>query len=209
MSDKDTEEEEIHYLPALAEVWTPGDVVYYGPASRTLCLYGEICRDSALVLISQILELENRETAPIKIHLNTDGGSLSDSLAIYDCIRSITSPVMIIATGTCASAGLLILSAGDVRLATENCLFFYHQAILPGETITSKEQIESIGDAYELCQTRYDSILKSRSKMSKTLFNKEFQGKVSKYFTSSEAAKYKLVDGVIGFTKKKTKIKLE
>ena len=208
----DEKESELPELPGgirIEEAWTPGDVVYYGPASRSLALYGEICRESALVIISQILELENRAIAPIRIHLNTDGGSLADALAIYDCIRSIESPVVIVATGTCASAGLVILSAAEVRLATEHTIFFYHQAILPPEAISSFEQIDSNHAAYQLCQTTYDGILKERSKMTKTMYKKEFLGRTSKYFTSEEAYKYKLLDGIIAPRKKKMKIDME
>lgn len=192
----------------LAEYWTPGDVPYYGPVDRAIALYGEISRESALVTISQLLELDRREDAPIQIHLNTDGGSLADALAIYDQIRSLDSPVIVVATGTCASAGLIILSAGDLRMATEHCLFFYHQAILPPEGITCFEQIDSTHMAYQLCQTTYDNIIIKRSKMSKTMFKKEFKGKISKYFTAEEAEKYKLIDGIMLPQKKKTKIKL-
>ena len=194
---------------SMAEAWTPGDILYYGPENRSVALYSGIGKESALVLVSQLLELENREVAPIKIHLNTEGGSLSDALAIYDCIRSISSPVIVVATGICASAGLIILSAGDLRLATQNCLFFYHQAILAPESISSFEEIDSTHSAYKLCQERYDSILKSRSKMNKTLFKKEFQGRTSKYFTAEEAEEYKLIDGIITLQKKKIKFDLE
>jgi len=191
-----------------AEYWSPGDVPYFGPIDRAIALYGEISRESALVTISQLLELDRRENAPIELHLNTDGGALADALAIYDQIRFLDSPVVVIATGTCASAGLIILSAGDLRMATEHCLFFYHQAILPPEEIACFEQIDSTHMAYQLCQNTYDNIIMKRSKMSKTMFKKEFKGKISKYFTAEEAQKYKLIDGIMLPQKKKIKIKL-
>lgn len=204
MSEK---EEETH--PVLIESWSPGDVLYYGPNSRALNLYGDVCKETTLVLISQILELDRRDSSPITIYINSDGGSLSDALAIYDCIRYIESPVITVATGVCASAAILILSAGDLRLATQHCLFFYHQAIMPGQSIGSKEHVDSLGTTYELCQTRYDDILRKRSKMSKTMFKKEFEGRTSKYFVSEEALNFKLIDGILGTKKKKSKIKLE
>lgn len=189
--------------------WTPGDVLYFGSESRSIALYGDVNRSSSLVLISQILELESRSHKPIKIHLNTDGGALSDALAIYDCLRGIRSPVIIIATGVCASAGLLILSAGDLRVATKHTLFFYHQAILPSEAFTSRDQIASTNEAYNLCQKRYDKILGQRSTLSKTEYAQEFEGKVSKYFTSKDALQYGLIDGILEPQQKAGKIVLE
>ena len=55
-----SQEEEEELPLELTEIWTPNDVVYYGPASRSISLYNEINKDTALVTISQILEMENR-----------------------------------------------------------------------------------------------------------------------------------------------------
>ena len=199
-----TKEEQIFY-----EAWSPGDVLFYGPQARSLTCYGDINRQTSLVLSSQILELETRGTGPITIYLNTDGGVLADALAIYDTLRSIKSPVVTIATGVCASAGLLLLSAGDIRLSYPNTIFFYHQPIFPGQEVHSTEQIQSTAKMYELAKAKYDGIIQRRCGMDAKLWNEEFFNRTTKYFTAQEAKTYNMVDGIIPHAEKATKLEWE
>ena len=165
------------------ESWSPADILYFGPLRRAVSLYGPVTRETVFPLISQILELEHREPGkPIRLHINTEGGSLSDALALYDALRGVSGPIVTVATGMCASAGLLLLSAGDLRLATENTLFFYHEPILPLEEIISKKQLNETVKAYDLCKNSYEKIIKERTGMSDELWLREFDGETSKYF---------------------------
>ena len=199
MSDQETG---IPPLQHLYEAWSPGDVLFYGPSARSLNCYGDINRQSSLVLISQILELETRGEDPITLYLNTDGGVLADALAIYDTLRSIKSPIVTIATGVCASAGLLLLSSGDLRLTYPNTIFFYHQPIFPGQEVHSSEQIKSTADMYELAKTKYDGIISRRCNMPPEQWNEEFYNRTTKYFTAQEAKNYNMVDGIIPHAEK-------
>lgn len=192
-----------------APAWSPGDVLYFGPGSRALACFGDVSREAGLVLVSQILELDQRGNDPITLHINTDGGILGDALAIYDTLRSVDSPVVTIATGVCASAGLLLLSAGDLRLSNENTTFFYHQPVVPGDVIASTECMLSHSNMYELSRDRYDGILYEKSNLSKETWVKEFAGRTSKYFTPQQAMDYGLIDGLISSKKKKGKLKLK
>ena len=99
--------------------------------------------------------------------------------------------------GSCSSAALLALAAGDKRLCTKNTLFYYHQAIFPSEVFSSKVQINSVNEAYSVYQETYDSILVQRTKIKKSLWNKHFKGNTSKYFTADEALQFNLVDQII------------
>ena len=190
----------------LYEAWSPGDVLFYGPSARSITCYGDINRQSSLVLTSQILELETRGTTPITLYLNTDGGVLADALAIYDTLRSIKSPIITITTGVCASAGLLLLSAGDIRLTYPNTIFFYHQPIFPGQEVHSSEQIKSTADMYELAKQKYDGIIQRRCNMSPQLWTNEFVDRTTKYFTAQQAKSYNMIDGIIPHAEKTTKL---
>ena len=190
------------------ESWSPADILYFGPLRRAVSLYGPVTRESVFPLISQILELEQRDPGkPIRLHLNTEGGSLSDALALYDALRGVTGPIITVATGMCASAGLLLLSAGDLRLATKNTLFFYHEPILPLEEISSKKQLDETVKAYDLCKASYENIIKERTGMSNEVWNQEFDGETSKYFDVSKALQYNFIDDVVAEAEKVIKIK--
>jgi ATP-dependent Clp protease protease subunit len=202
-------EDELKQIEAIIsqEVWSPGDIVYFGPKERVLTLYGPISTETVLPVISQILELENRAPGkPIRLHMNTEGGSLSDALALYDALRAVTAPIITVATGICASAGLLILSAGDFRIATKNTLFFYHEPILPFDQIISQKQMEETSKAYTLCKSTYEDIIKGRIGINDKVWNKEFDGETLKYFTAKEALSFNFINEIMEDSTKTIKI---
>lgn len=198
------EQEVLEEEPIMIEIWTPGDILYYGPTKRTLAFVGEINQESTLPFISQLLELEAREPGvPINVHLNSEGGSLTDAFAAYDTMRTITSPIIMITTGVCASAGLLLLSAGDARFSTENTLFFYHQPVLPLEGLMSREQVDQTQLSYYRVQDSYDEALIKRCKIKRSVWKKEFTGRIAKNFNAQEALEFGLIRGIIPEAKKK------
>jgi len=191
----------------LTESWSPSDILYFGPVRRAVSLYGPVTRESVFPLISQILELEQRDPGkPIRLHINTEGGSLADALALYDALRGVTGPIITVATGMCASAGLLLLSAGDLRLSTENTLFFYHEPILPLDEIVSKKQLNELVKAYDLCKESYENIIKTRTGISEEIWSEEFENETSKYFDVEKALEYNFIDDVISKAKKAMQI---
>ena len=180
------------------ESWTPETLVHYGPARRNIAFWTDVSHISVLPIISQIIELEHREKAPIKIHLNTDGGSLHAALALYDVMRMVDSEIVITATGMCASAGLMLLAGGDKRYCTKNAQFFYHQPVLQSAPeVISTEQMRETAGAYEVSQTTYDNIIKERFNISEPVWQSEFQGRISKYFSAEEALGFGMVDGIL------------
>ncbi len=189
------------------ESWSPADILYFGPLRRAVSLYGPVTRETVFPLISQVLELEQRDPGkPIRLHINTEGGSLSDALALYDALRGVSGPIITVTTGMCASAGLLLLSAGDLRLATENTLFFYHEPILPLEEIASRKQLTETAKAYDLCKLSYEKIIKERTGISEKLWAEDFEDETSKYFNVDQALKYNFIDEVISKSEKAIKI---
>jgi len=200
----DNEPTESMVAVPMFEAWSPGDILYFGPSSRSIAVFGQIGTELVLPVISQILELDGRESSePIRIHVNTEGGSLSDGFAVYDAARSVKSPIVTIATGLCASAGLLILAAGDLRLATESTVFFYHQAILPSDGFQSIAQLDATAEGYQIAQQSYDNVIMGRNKIKKTVWKKEFEGKTAKYFNAQQALEYGIINGIIPNNKKK------
>lgn len=209
MADEETEELELELDASMVkdiieaieeqkESWSPESLVHYGPARRTIAIWSEITNETVLPIISQIIELEHRSKDPIRIHLNTDGGSLSAALALYDTMRMVESKIVITATGMCASAGLLILAGGDKRFCTKNAQFFYHQPVMQfGGEVLSSPQMSEIRDAYSKNQTVYDRVLRDRFAISDEDWSQNFDGKIAKYFYPDEALSFGFVDEIL------------
>lgn len=192
---------------SMKHYWGPRDIKFFGASNRTIAFFDNIDSESALYLMSQLYELDNISSDPIYLILNTQGGEVDASLAIYDCIKSLESPLIILTVGLCASGGLIILAAADYRISSPNCLFFYHQPILNKFELQSTEQAKSTESLYRYYQETMDELLKTRSKISKRLWDQNFQGKTSFYFPGKKALEYGFVDDLEEPLEKKFKIK--
>lgn len=178
------------------ESWTPNDILYYGPSSRRVSLFTPIMSETALPLISQLKELDSRSNETILLEINTEGGSVTDSFAIYDCIKTLDSPVVAYATGLCSSGGLVVLAACDYRIASTNCMFFYHQPIMtpPTAVLNSSEAADSIQNSYRIFKKKYDRCIINRTKISRKDWEENFKDRTSKYFDSEQALRYGFID---------------
>lgn len=189
--------------------WAPGQPAFFGPLTRHISISGPLTEAVAVAACGQIQELTIRDhEAPITIHINTPGGSIVDALAIYDMCKVVTNPIIAIVNGGAMSAGLLILSAADFRLATPNSMFFYHQPIMSEIGVSNLEEADSISELYNRYQLVCDEIVRTRSKITKTKWKRNFANKTSYWFGAEEALAFGLIDDLLEYTKK-PKMKLE
>jgi len=99
---------------------------------RIIFLGTEINDTIANLVIAQLLFLEamNREK-DINLYINSPGGSVSATLAIYDTIQYIKPDVATICIGQAASGAAVILAAGakGKRMALPNSRIMIHQPL--------------------------------------------------------------------------------
>jgi ATP-dependent Clp protease protease subunit len=84
----------------------------------------------ATLIVAQLLFLEaENPKKEINLYINSPGGVVTSALAIYDTMQFIRCPVVTLCTGQAASAGSLILTAGekDMRFALPNARIMVHQ----------------------------------------------------------------------------------
>ena len=84
----------------------------------------------ANIISGQLLFLESTgPKKPIRLYINTPGGSIYDGLAIYDVMQCITSPVHTVGIGLIASMGSILLVAGEAgqRTALPHARVMIHQ----------------------------------------------------------------------------------
>ena len=99
--------------------------------TRSLLLSGEINKDSADKLIKDLLVLEAESNEPVRIFINSPGGDVDAGFAIYDMVRFISCPVIMIGMGLVASAASLILLAvpAECRIGLPNSSYLIHQPL--------------------------------------------------------------------------------
>jgi len=96
---------------------------------RKVFMWGEVDDASAKHVIDRLMYLDALETKDIHLYINSPGGYVTSGFAIYDCIKSLKSPVSTICTGFAASMGSLLLSAGEKgkRFIQPNARVMIHQ----------------------------------------------------------------------------------
>jgi ATP-dependent Clp protease, protease subunit len=98
--------------------------------NRVIFLQGEIFDGNANELVMKLLYLqsENRRK-DIHFYINSPGGSVSATLAIYDTMQMISCPVATYCVGLAASGGAVLLAGGakTKRFALKNAKVMIHQ----------------------------------------------------------------------------------
>jgi ATP-dependent Clp protease protease subunit len=96
---------------------------------RIIFLQGEIDEEQANSIIAQLLFLEHDGAAPIHMYINSPGGSVNQTLAIYDVMEMVKEKTKLntVCVGRAASGAAVLLSSGSSRLALPNSKIMIHQ----------------------------------------------------------------------------------
>lgn len=96
---------------------------------RIIFLSGEINDSVANIVVSELLYLDNINHEDIYLYINSPGGSITSGMSIYDTMNFVSSKVITIGLGMCASMAAFLLSSGNTRLALPNTEIMIHQPI--------------------------------------------------------------------------------
>jgi ATP-dependent Clp protease, protease subunit len=165
--------------------------------NRTLFLLGEINMGSTARLIMQMLYLESLDAKKdINLYINSPGGVVDDTLAVYDIMKVIKCPVATYCVGRAESGGAVLLAAG-----TKGKRF-----ILPSAKVMIHQPFGGVGGQSADIQIQAEEILKTKQTLNKILADCtgqtpekiEEDSERDRFFTANEAVKYGLVDDVLG-----------
>jgi ATP-dependent Clp protease protease subunit len=163
--------------------------------NRVLFLIGEINYSSAARIIMQMLYLENQKRGQdINLYINSPGGSVDDTLAIYDTMRFISSEVQTYCIGRAYSGGSVLLSAGTKG----------KRHILPHAKVMIHQPYGGVTGQTTDIQIQAEQIIKAKHTLAQILADHTGQdverviadGERDKFFTATEALEYGLVDEV-------------
>ncbi|MHC4657638.1 MAG: ClpP family protease [Planctomycetota bacterium] len=176
--------------------------------NRIVFLIGEISYQRAAEIIMKMLYLDNlkRETE-ISLYINSPGGSVDDTMAIYDTIRFVGSPVATFCIGRAQSGAAMILAAGTKgkRFALPHAKVMLHQPWggVSGQAADIKIQAEEILKA----KTMMNEILAKHT--GQTIEKIAAETERDRFMTAEEAYQYGLIDEVLKEEDKEKKKKKE
>ena len=163
---------------------------------RIIFLTGPIEDNISSLICAQLLFLESENPKKdISFYINTPGGIVWSGLAIYDTMQYISSKIMTICIGQAASAGSLLLAAGekDMRFSLPNSRIMIHQPsggyqgqvtdleIQTNEIIKTKKRLNQIYAKHTGKNIKEVELIMERDK----------------YFSPEEAIKFGLIDKVV------------
>ena len=136
-------------------IWTPAvsEESVYGTreillqtkhlTDRIIFLTGSITDETANQFISEMLYL-NKEKKPITVYINSQGGSVTAGLSIYDAIQSYEGEVNLYCYGLAASMAAIILCSGKRghRFMTPHAKTMIHEPALANKIGGSASNIE-------------------------------------------------------------------
>ena len=169
---------------------------------RIVFLWGEINPGSAGELIMRLLELQAKSPdRDINLYINSPGGSVDDTLAIYDTMQFLHCAVATYCVGQAASGAAMILAAGEKgkRFALPHSKVMIHQPWggVSGQATDIAIQAEEILKAKRML----NELMSHHTGRPVVQIEKETER--DRYMTPIEAKEYGIVDEIVEHPKKK------
>ena len=164
--------------------------------TRQILLSGEINKDLADKIVRQLLLLEADDSEKtIYMYIDSPGGDVDAGFAIFDMIRFIKAPVVLIGMGLIASAAALILLSVEKenRVALPNSRYLIHQPLSGMKGVATDIEIH----AKEMANTKavINKIISEKKKKSLTQVEKDTDRDY--WLGANEACEYGLVSRIV------------
>jgi len=164
--------------------------------NRIILLQGEIHDGNANELVMKLLYLqsENRRK-DIHFYINSPGGSVSATLAIYDTMQILSCPVATYCVGLAASGGAVLLAGGSKE----------KRFALPHAKVMIHQPYGQVGGQVSDIEIQADEILKTRDVINNILADHTNQPieRIARdtdrdfYMSAEEAKQYGVVDDIL------------
>jgi len=164
--------------------------------NRIIFLSGPIVERTASLVIQQLLYLQSiRRDQDVNLYINSPGGLVDQTLAIYDTMQFMGSEVATYCIGQAASGAAIILMAGTKG----------KRYILPNAKVMLHQPYGGITGQAEDIRIQADEVLRDKARLNRIIA--KCTGKPEekvredterdRYLTAEEALEYGLVDEIL------------
>lgn len=175
--------------------------------SRAIILSGDIESDMVHDIIEKIIYInefddENEETIkdyvrkPIKLIINSFGGSVYDGFAIIGVIENSKTPIHTYCYGSAMSMSLLIFVSGHFRYVHRLATIMYHECLDQPNYDKLATLRENIEETKRIMQV-YDEHLLSKTLLKRAQLEKSKSKKFDWYMNADTALKLGIADEII------------
>lgn len=165
--------------------------------NRILTFFAAIDEQSAYDAIRATAIWARRDPKqPITVRINSPGGLVTETLAIYDHLRMLSqdgSPITTVGIGHIASGASALFQAGDTRLLTPNAFMLIHEASggLRGKSSAMSDDLAHI----QRLQAKMLNIYAERSTLTVDEINQRWNGR-EWWLDADEAVELGFADGI-------------
>lgn len=188
------------YVPIIIEQTSKGERAYDIRSrllkDRIIILGETIDEDISNLILSQLLFLEKEDKSKeITMYINSPGGSVTDTLMIYDAMQMTPCPVATICTGMASSGAAVVLAGGKKgkRGIFPNARVMIHQPW--GGCHGDASQIEIAANEFKKMKEQISGILAEHTGHSLEKILKDSDRDFN--MSAEEALNYNIVDKII------------
>lgn len=174
--------------------------------SRNIVLSSDITASSVADIIESILDintlddelsedLQDYHREPIRLVVNSFGGSVYDGFALIAAIEHSKTPIHGYCYGSAMSMGFIIFISTHVRFAHKTSTLMYHEIsdMFWGNITGAKQNLKEC----ERLQKVYDDYVLSRTKIPVSKMDEYKARKEDWYMSAQEGAKYKIIHKIL------------
>lgn len=132
---------------------------------------------------------------PIKVYINSGGGSLEEGFHIMSVIQLSKTPVYTICTGYAYSAGFMIFISGHRRFSYPYSSFLFHEGSVSGDVTMDANKFQNYNEFYKVRIQQMRKILLENSHITAEEYQQH--SKDDWWFTVEDGVKYGFIDRVL------------
>lgn len=180
------------------------------PKDRNLFFYEQFTQDSVKKLTESILEIIESDQLlkkqaelnsltynppPIKIYIDSFGGSVYSCLGLISVIEKSPTEIHTICTGSAMSCGFLLLISGHKRFCYKRSTMMDHSMSthLWGDIKTIEEDLGQTHKLEDIC----NEFILEKTLITKSKLKKIRNKKKDWYFDAEKALKYGVIDEIL------------
>lgn len=162
---------------------------------RIIMLSGEIDDNVANIVVAELLYLDSINHDDISLYINSNGGSITSGMAIYDTMNYIKSDVSTICIGMCASMAAFLLSSGKKgkRYSLKNSEIMIHQPL--GGAKGQATEIKIVAERILKIRDKMNKIMAENTNNDIEIIEKDTER--DNFMSSEEALSYGIIDKIL------------
>ena len=167
-------------------------------AERKIFLWDAVTDETAADIVEKLLYLDMLDhEKEITFYMSTPGGSISAGMAIYDTMKLVKAPVIVVVTGIAMSMGSILLSAAKKgrRFLFPSARVMIHQPLIMGEMSGTAVDMHIQAQELERMRSELNAILADASGQTLEKITQDTDRDF--FMNAEETIKYGLADAIV------------